>query len=113
MPQQRSRSEERDKKHRQRRRWSDDKKEEVKAKEMLRKREKRRHEGENISNQVVEDGKIGKSKTTKRKEQLKSKELSEYEIIRQNNIIERLDAMVESGLWSKEEVTLLKNRYML
>ena len=47
------------------------------------------------------------------KKQLKTNELSEYEIIRQNNINERLKGMVESGLWSKEEVALIKNRHML
>ena len=117
MPEQRSRHQEREKKQRQRRRWSDDKKEENKAKDMLRKREKRSLKGERIFKQSADDKKVAKPNIGRgkiqRKEELKSKELSEYEIIRQNNIKERLEGMVESGLWSKEEVALLQNRYML
>ena len=117
MPHQRSRSEEREQKQRQRRRWSDDKKEENKAKDRLRKREKKSLDGKNIFIQCADDKKVAKQcfrrEKNQGKQQLKTNELSEYEIIRQNNINERLKGMVESGLWSKEEVALIKNRHML
>ena len=119
MPHQRSRSEEREKKQRQRRWWSEDKKEENKAKDRTRKREKiSRAEVERIFKQgadvkkVVAEPKFGRDRNV-RKEELDSKELSEYEIIRHNNINERLEGMVGSGLWSKEEVAVLKKRYLL
>ena len=116
MPHQRSRSEEREKKERQRSRWSEDKKEEVQAKDMIRKTEKRIHAEEermqNVDGKEVAEPNLGRDKNV-RKEELESKELSEYEIIRHNNINERLEGMVGSGLWSKEEVALLKKRYLL
>jgi hypothetical protein len=74
-------------------------------------------EGERIFKQSLDDKKVAKQdfgrEKNSRKEKLKSKELSDYEIIRQNNITERLEGMVQSGLWSKEEVALLKSRYIL
>ena len=117
MPQQRSRSKEREKKQRQRIKWSDDKKEENRAKDVLRKRKKIRLGGERIFKQSLDDKKVAKQdfgrEKNSRKEKLKSKELSDYDIIRQNNITERLEGMVQSGLWSKEEVALLRSRYIL
>ena len=59
------------------------------------------------------DGKKVSEPENVRKQDLESKEISEYEIIRNNNINERLEGMIESGLWSKEEVALLKKGYML
>ena len=117
MPPQRSSSEERKKKQRQRRRWADDKKEHKKAKDRLRKREKKSLDKESIFIQRADYKKIAKPsfgrEKNQGKEELKLKELSEYEIIRQNNINERLEGMVESGLWSKEEVAILKTRYLV
>ena len=117
MPHQRSRSEEREKKQRQRSRWSEDKKNEIKAKDSIRKREKislaeiERIFKKGADGKKVAEPNFGEDKNV-RKEELESKELAEYEIIRHNNINERLEGMVGSGLWSKEEVALLKKRYM-
>ena len=113
MPHQRSRSEEREKKERQRSRWSEDKKEENKAKDRIRKRENRCFADVKTFSEQGSDGKKVSEPENVRKQDLESKEISEYEIIRNNNINERLEGMIESGLWSKEEVALLKKGYML
>ena len=113
MPQQRSRSEEREKKQRQRSRWSKDKKEDIKAKDRIRKREKASHADVETGFKKGEDGIEVAEPRNVRKEYLESKTKSEYEMIRQNNIDERLEGMMRSGLWSKEEVALLRKRYML
>ena len=113
MPHQRSRSEEREKKQKQRRRWSEDKREETKAKDRIRKRENRCFADVKTFSEQGSDGKKVSEPENVRKQDLESKEISEYEIIRNNNIIERLEGMIESGLWSKEEVALLKKGYML
>ena len=93
MPHQRSRSDEREKKQSHRGRWSEDKKEEVQAKDRIRKTEKRIHAEvermQNADGKKVAEPNLGRDKNV-RKEDLESKELSEYEIIRQNNINERL-----------------------
>ena len=65
-----------------------------------------------FSEQGSDGKKVSEPENVKKKD-LESKAISEYEIIRNNNINERLEGMIESGLWSKEEVALLKKRYML
>jgi hypothetical protein len=113
MPLQRSRSDEREKRQRQRSRWSKDKKEDIKAKDRIRKREIASHADVGTIFKEGEDGIEVAEPRNLRKEDLESKTKSQYEMIRLNNIKERLEGMMRSGLWSKEEVALLRKRYML
>ena len=82
-------------------------------KKVVRKRENRCFADVKTFSEQGSDGKKVSEPENVRKQDLESKEISEYEIIRNNNINERLEGMIESGLWSKEEVALLKNGYML
>ena len=103
MPKKRSRSKERVKKARQRAKWTREQKLSVRKMDVIRKKKK------GVSHRTKL---VANKKDMRRQKKVQCPKtnsiLSQYEQVRKQNIIERLEAMMNSGLWAKKEIKSLK-----
>ena len=99
----RSRSKERVKKARQRAKWTREQKLSVRKMDVIRKKKK------GVSHRTKL---VANKKDMRRQKKVQCPKtnsiLSQYEQVRKQNIIERLEAMMNSGLWAKKEIKSLK-----